>query len=226
LSLDCDCAIFKPYSREMVAPVQNLTNALVFRSGFRLMLVGALCLSALDARATLSTSQEAFWAQLVTLCGQSHEGRVTKYDAQSDQGWIEQELVIHIHTCNASQLEMALNVGENRSRTWVISKHPNHLSLKHRHRHEDGSEDSVSWYGGQSSDPGLSWRQAFAVDEYSKSIFYAEGLSPSVGNIWYLEIIAGKRLAYGLTRLNRHFRAEFDLTKTTTTPPPSWGEEE
>lgn len=170
-------------------------------------------------------AQRDFWDELSQLCGQAFAGGMAVYDPAEDADWVDQPMTIHVRECSDDQIQIPLVVGDDRSRTWVVTKLANGLELKHVHRHADGSLDTVSWYGGQTTDKGTASRQAFAADAYSQSLFFAEGLDVSVANIWYLTVEAGQ-LAYGLTRPNRHFRAEFDLTKPVEAPPPPWGHAE
>lgn len=173
--------------------------------------------------AQAQTPQDAFWAELNSLCGRAFQGELTVYDEASDGGWIGQPMTIHARECQDAEIRVSLNVGPNRSRTWVFQRQADALVLKHDHRHEDGSEDVLTWYGGKTRDQGRATRQAFVVDGYSQALFYAQGLHVSASNIWYVEIEPGQRFAYGLTRPNRHFRAEFDLTKSIDLPPAPWG---
>lgn len=182
-----------------------------------------LCLTAFMVPAKAEAPQDAFWRALNALCGQAFQGELTVYDEASDGGWIGQAMTIHARECHTSEIRISLNVGENRSRTWVFQRHTDGLALKHDHRHEDGSEDVLTWYGGKTQDQGRPTRQAFVVDGYSQALFYAQGLDVSASNIWYVEIESGQRFAYGLTRPNRHFRAEFDLTQPIDLPPAPWG---
>lgn len=184
-----------------------------------------LLASMASAQPSHADAQNAFWASLEALCGQAFAGELSIYDPESDAGWIGQPMKIHFKECSPNEIKVPLVVGDNRSRTWVITRSDHGLALKHDHRHEDGSEDTVTWYGGRTTDAGRAWRQAFAVDDYSKSLFYAEGLDVSAQNIWYMEIHPGETFAYGLTRPNRHFRAEFDLTDAIEPPPAPWGAE-
>ena len=169
-------------------------------------------------------AQQAFWKQLTQLCGQAFAGEMAVYDPLEDADWVDQPMKIHARVCRDDEIQIPLVVGDDRSRTWVVTRHPAGLRLKHVHRHADGSLDAVSWYGGQTTDRGTASRQAFAVDAYSRSLFYAEGLDVSVSNIWYIEIDPGRSLAYGLTRPERHFRAEFNLAEPVEPPPAPWGD--
>ncbi|HEY7906992.1 MAG TPA: hypothetical protein VIC53_08740 [Wenzhouxiangella sp.] len=186
-----------------------------------LLLVSA---GAVASQTRLSGEQDHFWSSLQALCGQAFGGTLSDYDAEADSGWLGQSMTIHFRECTDNEIKVPLTVGENRSRTWVITRSATGLILKHDHRHEDGSEDAVTWYGGRTTDAGRHWRQSFAVDDYSRALFYAEGLDVSASNIWYMEVHADKTFAYGLTRPNRHFRAEFDLTQAVEPPPAPWGE--
>ena len=168
-------------------------------------------------------AQTAFWNQLSALCGNAFGGELVTYEPVEDARWVGQPMTIHVRDCSSQQLKIPLMVGDDRSRTWVLTRRANGLELKHIHRHANGEEDAVSWYGGQTHDGGTHQRQAFVADGYSKSLFYAQGLDVSVDNIWYLAIDDGQSLTYGLTRPDRHFSVKFDLTESVDTPPMAWG---
>ncbi|MFP4207690.1 MAG: hypothetical protein ACLFSC_03460 [Wenzhouxiangella sp.] len=171
-----------------------------------------------------SSSQEQFWTALENLCGQAFAGEMTAFARPADDGWLDQAVVMHVRECSADEIRIPLHVGQDRSRTWVLSRHPSGLRLNHDHRHADGSEDAVSWYGGHTTDPGRAWRQTFPADDYSKALFLAEGLAVSTANFWSMELRpAAGQFAYELVRPGRHFRAEFDLTRPVEPPPAPWG---
>lgn len=183
------------------------------------------CLLAMPATAD-SVPQGQFFERLSALCGKSFAGRMTHYSRPADDGWLDRPVVIHVRECSADEIRIPLHVGDNRSRTWVIRREPDRLVLKHDHRHEDGSEDAVTWYGGHTRDDGRAGRQTFPVDAYSQALFLAHGLEASVENFWSMEVEPGRHLAYELVRSRRMFRAEFDLTRPVDAPPPPWGAEE
>lgn len=169
-----------------------------------------------------SAPSEAFMANLSSLCGKSYEGRVVSQD-EVDADWRAEKLTMHVRDCTPDAVKIPLHVGENRSRTWIVSKTETGLSLKHDHRHEDGTSDSVTMYGGETNSTGTATRQAFPADNYSKDLFKREFLTASVDNIWTIDIDPGNTFTYSLARPERDFRAEFDLTKPIDTPPPVWG---
>ena len=170
---------------------------------------------------------DAFFTSLSAYCGQAFEGRIVSTD-EADDDWRGQRMVMHVSECSDGQIRIPLHVGEDRSRTWIVTRTGTGLRLKHDHRHEDGSDDAVTMYGGDTRTPGLAWRQEFPVDDYSIEMFEREGLPASVTNIWALEL-RDDEFAYELRRPpipgGRHFRAEFDLTDPVTPPPPPWGSE-
>ena len=165
-----------------------------------------------------------FYDNLAALCGQSFDGKIISNDPQ-DADWAKETLTMHVRDCSDTEIKIPLHVGENRSRTWIISKTDTGLRLKHDHRHEDGEPDAVTMYGGDTSDGGSTTEQSFPVDQFSKDMFVREGLDVSVTNTWILSLIPGESFTYALTRPNRDFRAQFDLTQPVDTPPPAWGSE-
>lgn len=183
----------------------------------------ALCALALSACATPSAGpQSAFFANLSALCGQSFAGRVVTTDA-ADASFASERLVMQVRECSATEIRIPFHVGENRSRTWVITPTEAGLRLKHDHRHEDGSEDALTQYGGDTVAEGTFTRQEFPADDFSKQLFRANDIPASVDNVWAMEIEPRRTFAYELRRPNRHFRVEFDLTDPVETPPAPWG---
>jgi len=168
--------------------------------------------------------QAQFMARLQALCGQAFAGRLVSSDP-ADSDLAGQTLVMHVAMCSENEIRIPFHVGENRSRTWVISRTANGLRLKHDHRHEDGTPDTVTMYGGDTAGPGTASRQEFPVDSESIAMFQANGLTRSVTNVWAIEV-TGTTFAYELRRAapdTRFFRAEFDLTRPVAAPPLSWG---
>jgi hypothetical protein len=184
-----------------------------------LVLVAALPACAVVPRADAPQAQ--FFQRLRSLCGNAYAGRVVTSDA-ADSEMASQPLVIHVRTCSDQEIRIPFQVGADRSRTWVISRTGAGLRLKHDHRHEDGSADAVTRYGGDTASPGSARRQEFPADEYSRELFVRQDIPASITNVWAVEIVPGQVLAYELRRPNRHFRVEFDLSRPVPAPPPPW----
>ncbi|MEM7660796.1 MAG: hypothetical protein AAF292_01000 [Pseudomonadota bacterium] len=176
---------------------------------------------------TKSSDQTVFFETLLSLCqqGEAYPGRVVSTD-EADATFAEETLIAHFRSCSANEIRIPFHVGEDRSRTWVITPTEAGLRLKHDHRHEDGLEDTITQYGGDTLGEGDKGRQEFPADEFSKGLFLREGLDVSVDNVWAVEIDTSVDLfAYELSRPNRFFRVEFDLANPVDVPPPPWGAE-
>lgn len=184
-----------------------------------------ICLAlAACATAAPRSPQDEFFANLLALCGQAFEGRVVSSDAR-DAGMAAQRLVMHVRECDAEEVRAPFHVGEDRSRTWVITRTPEGLRLKHDHRHENGAPDTLTQYGGDTVAPGSTSRQEFPADEASRQLFVANAIAASAENVWAIEIAPGRAFVYELRRPNRHFRVEFDLAHPVALPPAPWGAE-
>jgi hypothetical protein len=166
--------------------------------------------------------QDEFFSRLRALCGTSYEGRVVTADA-ADRDFASSRLVMHVRTCSDHEIRIPFHVGEDRSRTWVITRTPQGLRLKHDHRHRDGSEDVLTQYGGDTARSGTPRRQEFPADRFSQDLFVREGIPQSAANVWAMEVEPRRMFAYELTRPNRNFRVEFDLTRPVPSPPAPWG---
>jgi len=163
-------------------------------------------------------------------------------------------LTIEIRSCTDDEIRIPLHVGENRSRTWVIrdtkrsrpctedearlvqetlggdlarNAHCNDrvMELKHDHRHEDGSEDVLTQYGGMTESWPLGGVAHFPADAFSRELFERENIPASMENVWTMRV-EGDVLSYALDRPGRHFEAVFDLSQPVDTPPAPWGTEE
>lgn len=174
------------------------------------------------ASAPSASPQDQFFTNLRALCGQSFEGRVVTTDA-ADASFASQRLVMQVRECSNNEIRVPFHVGENRSRTWVITPTDTDLRLKHDHRHEDGTEDTLTQYGGDTISEGTAERQEFPADQFSQTLFVNNNIPQSVTNVWAIEIHPGRTFVYELRRPNRHFRVEFDLTRPVAAPPPPWG---
>ncbi|MEW5928362.1 MAG: hypothetical protein AB1941_12920 [Gemmatimonadota bacterium] len=183
-----------------------------------LALLGA-CASLPNSRGGLPAEQEAFWSALRRHCGRAYEGRLTQGNA-SDTAFAGKTLTMHVRRCTDDEVRIPFHAGEDRSRTWVITRTAAGLRLKHDHRHRDGSEDRVTRYGGDTRGPGTATAQEFPADAFTASLIPA-----AAANVWTVEVVPGERFAYALRRegTDRRFRVEFDLARPVAPPPAPWG---
>jgi len=166
--------------------------------------------------------QDRFFRSLASLCGQAFEGRIASPPAEADSAFAGKRLVMHVRGCSDDEIRIPFHVGEDRSRTWVVTRTGAGLRLKHDHRHEDGSEDKLTQYGGDTAGPGTAVRQEFPADAFSKALFTREAIPASTANVWAMEA-EGRAFAYELRRPGRFFRVEFDLARPVAPPPAPWG---
>jgi hypothetical protein len=164
-------------------------------------------------------------AAIADHCGRAYAGRVVT-DDPADADFAGKTLTMHVRECGADEIRIPFHVGEDRSRTWVLTRTAAGLRLKHDHRHADGTSDVLTMYGGDTVESGTTSRQSFPVDAESIALFTREGRQVSNANVWAIEIHRD-RLAYELRRPpipgGRFFRVEFDLTRSVPAPPPPWG---
>lgn len=204
-------------------PARRLTGADRPRhpSGVRRPLLLALLFPLAAGAATLPPEQESFWRALRGLCGQAFAGKVVESTSATDAAFAGQTLVMHVRACSETEIRIPFHVGANRSRTWVITRTATGLRLKHDHRHEDGAEDKVTQYGGDTASAGTATQQDFPADAFT-----AELIPAARTNVWSLLLSPGKTFSYRLVREaeGRRFRVEFDLTRPVAAPPAPWGQ--
>lgn len=179
---------------------------------------------ALAACAPAAQTEPDLFDRLSAYCGQAFEGRVTSDDPR-DEAFASERLVMHVRECGDTVLRVPFHVGDDRSRTWVITRLPEDgLRLKHDHRHEDGTEDVLTQYGGDTEGAAGPVRADFPADAESQALFEREGIPVSMANVWSITL-SEDSFIYALDRPNRHFAVEFDLTEPVETPPAPWGAE-
>lgn len=166
--------------------------------------------------------QDAFFANLTALCGQTFEGRVVT-DDPADADFASSRLVMHVRDCSDSEIRIPFHVGEDHSRTWIVTRTDDGLRLKHDHRDPDGTEHTLHNYGGDTTGPGTAERQEFPVDQFSIDLFNANDAAVSTTNVWAMEVHPAETFAYELRRveMGRHLRVEFDLSRPVATPSPA-----
>jgi hypothetical protein len=184
--------------------------------------LAALLVQTAPAAADASPA-EAWWERIEALCGQAFEGELHRAP-EGDDSLSGQRLVMHVRSCEPDRIRIPFVVGDNLSRTWVLTRHANGaIELRHDHRHEDGSEEEATQYGGVTVSPGSDFGQIFPGDHATTA-----RLPTSWQNVWLMEIHPGERFVYHVRRVGteRAFHAEFDLTAPVDAPDAPWGWED
>lgn len=164
-----------------------------------------------------------FFNAMRTYCGMAFEGRVVSNDPE-DAGMRRERLILDIRRCNNREIRMPFIQGNNRSRTWILARKGGGLTLKHDHRARNGRPEAMTMYGGDTIDGGSPTRQEFPADNYSSELFFQRGRPESAQNIWAIEVVPGRYIAYELRRTGRFLRVEFDVTRPIGPQPAAWGQ--
>ena len=168
---------------------------------------------------------QSFFSKMTSLCDRTVEGRVVSNQA-ADADWIGQTLVVGPVTCEADLIRMPLAVGEDQSRTWVLSRVEEGLEFRHEHVEPDGTPSAVTEYGGYAAwGAGTPTQQSFPADDKTKANFTENGIPVSNTNVWTFSI-KDQNLTYSLARPasdlgpERDFRAKFNLNSEVDTSTP------
>ncbi len=161
----------------------------------------------------------AFWNSLQKICGKAFAGTVAAAPAD-DVTFKDKALAMHVRACEKDRIRIPFFVGDDKSRTWVLTRKKDRILLKHDHRHEDGTPDKVTMYGGWTTSGGAAERQTFSADQQTVDI-----LPAAAANVWWIEIVDGQYFTYNLRRMgtDRYFSVKFDLSKEIDKPSAPWG---
>lgn len=167
-----------------------------------------------------SAAQLPIWEHLQAHCGEAFEGELMHPTQEKE--FSGKKLVMHIRSCNDSTIYIPFFVGENKSRTWILRKQEKGYSLHHDHRHEDGSPEEQTLYGGFTPNAGFDSLYMFPADDYTCDL-----IPFACGNIWWITMNESY-FTYNLRRIgtDRLFSIRFDLSKRIKNPPQAWGYEE
>lgn len=151
-------------------------------------------------------TRDQFMATLQGMCGQRFEGGLS-YAIDPNSEFANKKISTEV-VCTADAVRMPVQVGENRSRTWIFTRAAAGLELRHDHRHPDGRPDAVTMYGGMAKEGGTGRSQSFLADAYTARL-----VPGAETNVWTVSLSQdGKVLTYRLDRHGRP-RAEFVLQR-------------
>lgn len=184
-----------------------------------------LALSLIAAAGAASASDtpadaSAWWERLQSLCGNAYEGTLIRAP-EGDDTFRDARVVMHVRDCSADRVRIPLVVDADRSRTWVLTRTPAGIELKHDHRHADGTPDTMTMYGGTTSNAGSADTQMFPADAQTREVIPGSGLRSA----WLIELHPGERFIYAANRVgtDRGFQVDFDLTRPVQAPEAPWG---
>jgi hypothetical protein len=156
-----------------------------------------------------AAAQKLFFENLRDLCGATFEG-ATEFPQDPNHPLGGKKLTIHFASCSDAEIRIPLQAGEDKSRTWILTLRDGRLLLKHDHRHEDGTPDAQTNYGGWATPDGTASRQRFAADEETAKL-----IPEAATNVWTMEFDDAKQqFVYALERHGApRYKAVFQLTK-------------
>ncbi|WP_312208553.1 hypothetical protein, partial [Empedobacter sp.] len=160
---------------------------------------------------------EIFWKNLEKHCGKAYEGKLPEHITRDD--FAGKKLTMHVKSCSTNEIKIPFNVGDNYSRTWILTKKDGIITLKHDHRYKNGTSETITFYGGTNTNYGFKDFQMFPADQETATLIdYAST------NIWWITL-DDKTFSYNLQKAGSKtpFHVYFDLTKEIETPPAPWG---
>ncbi|XQW85413.1 hypothetical protein ACOYR1_01395 [Thalassotalea piscium] len=167
-----------------------------------------LILTMMFSSVALATSpSQQFFQNLKAYCGQTMVGK-SVFPVSKEDAFYGKTLVMKVASCTETEMRIPFSVGEDHSRTWILTLTEKGLLFKHDHRLEDGSPDKLTMYGGYSDGSGSAFEQHFPADAETKQL-----VPKGKTNVWSLTL--DKKNAQFIYYLSRHneprFKAVFDL---------------
>jgi len=179
-----------------------------------------LCLIAtgISAQSTQNNNPaKQFWDTLQSHCGKAYEGILIL--PKEDKAFGGKKLIMHVRSCSDTVIKIPFFVGEDKSRTWILTYKDDRISLQHDHRHKDGTEDDINFYGGIATNGGKADIQFFPADEHTQNMIPA-----AATNVWWITV-DDTIFTYNLKRLGTGsvFKIVMDLKSPIPTPDAPWG---
>lgn len=141
------------------------------------------------------TPASQFFSKIQDLCGSKFVGKMT-FPLEGQDSFKDKILVADIDYCSAEEVRIPFSVGEDASRTWILSQTEQGLRLKHKHLLKDGTIDPVSDYGGFTIAQGTGLSQSFYADDYTKEL-----IPDAATNVWTMSFSDDfKTMTYHLER--------------------------
>lgn len=183
----------------------------------KLFILAILLCTSVIMFAQQESGAQKFFDKIKLHCSKSYEGKVTA--GAGNDAFSTNRLVMHVRSCEENRIRIPFFVGDDCSRTWVLTLENDRILLKHDHRHEDGSEDDVTQYGGLTPNGGSDTIQIFPADSFT-----AQSIPHATNNVWWITINE-HAFTYNLRRIGseRLFTVTFDLSKEVSAPQAPWG---
>jgi hypothetical protein len=165
-----------------------------------------------EALAATKSFEEIAWADffnnLKPLCGLSFPGKQI-FMADGRESWEDKSMIMYVDLCEDDAILIPFHLDEDKSRTWMFLNEEGKLRFRHDHRHEDGTPEDITMYGGY-SDPerATAFYQVFPADDYT-----IELIPRAIDSEWVVELSEDMAVfSYQLHHEGKLiFQADFDL---------------
>jgi hypothetical protein len=156
----------------------------------------------------LVDDEQSFLNNLASLCGQSFAG-MEIYSKDGRDSWADKSMVIYFTVCETDRVHIPFHIDDDQSRTWMFMNEDGKLRFRHDHRHEDGTPEDLTLYGGYADGSGTAFRQSFPADDYTNNL-----LDDDLDRVWNVVLSEDlSKMRYELGYKGEIvFKAEFDLT--------------
>lgn len=173
------------------------------------MKVKIICLAIAIIMSPVSAqdSENSFFELIKSHCGKTYFGK-TVFPTDKKDPFVDKVLKMTVKNCSQSEIRIPFQVGDDTSRTWILTKTEKGLLFKHDHRLPDGSADPVTLYGGFANQSGTDLIQFFPADADTQVLIPA-----AKTNVWSLKFDKQRnQFSYYLERNNKpRYKAIFDL---------------
>lgn len=152
-------------------------------------------------------ASSSFFDNLSLHCGKTYNG-ITEFPKDPQHPFVGKPLQMYVEHCSENEIRIPFKVGNNSSRTWIITKTNKGLLLKHDHRHADGTPEDLTMYGGYANSEGNPWQQHFEADNDTFKM-----IPEAKTNIWTITIDdKNQTFTYSLQRHSKpRYKAVFDI---------------
>ncbi len=156
------------------------------------------------------SNQQKFYDNFKTLEGKRFSGTEI-FISDTNNSWAHLNLEMFVQEFSDTLIKVPFKVGDNKSRTWMFfMEDENILRFRHDHRHEDGTPEDLTMYGGYATDEGSEFIQFFPADQYT-----CDMLPRICDNLWIAEFSEDlSTFSYSLKKGdNLIITIRFDLTQ-------------
>lgn len=172
----------------------------------RILLI-LLMTGSLGSCGLLTSPEQEFWERVTALCGNAYNGELVEDTPPGLGSDLDgKPLQVNVRDCSSRAISLDFIVDGHLHAVWELEKLGDEIELRHIHK------DSVTGYGGYSSDDSSGSRMNFPADDTTKLIFDEAGIPVSKQNTWAMSVRAGSVFQYEMSRPGRMFLVEFDTS--------------